>query len=1066
MASSSDIDRVMGRVSPQAYFSGRVSPPTSHVLTKAHILDAILRSKDDGRTLDLSNKNLIDVGEAGAEELAQVGRGDDLVDECCILRIALVGNNLSSLPMTFAHLSRLRYLNLRSNSFSVFPEVLTLMPSLEILDFSRNRIRGLPTNPGTLVNLRVMSISRNKIRKLPAYLCNFKALTVLKADHNPIEWPPKEVMEPEDDLEKQEVMHRWVGYLKDWISDNRVEDEKSHQLALGSSPQEEQVREEANQHSRSISIDSQSSVYSTSSFVALEENKPEKPPTIDTSNVSPSIADGFSASPDSYLPTPEDSLGSVDDDTARPIYNAHMRNESYTSATSPRSPNSSLTVQKSLPDLRMDVPPPAKNTRAFMRDLAKRASLENFSSPFADSSVHVFETPVRPRPSRSSRQSHDPLPSISEWRAPSMDEERNSYFRRLSTLPVATISYTTPKALLSVVDSVRGILFAVSQVYQSLQHYTVFCIDESLSSVLMKVLDPASSYMLRLINALDKFDVLSRRGCPPPTVCRQVIESCRDNVVMFGKAVSVLALQLKVLASRDDVRYSRQMLLVIYGAMAEISNSWQGIAPQLESIESLLREDRPSPTPSPGMSTPTPMKIAPTKSQLMQTSSSRSMSIHPIAEQPEPSSADSPPSFPRPIPVSRAHSEQQHIISTPPGQALPMSRPTQSEPRSRMNRRRHAGSFSVKDVEIGRSLPSNFDVSPPGAGLASGTSTPTPRRGGNMPPSGSIAPPLPSMPAMNGIPPSPNFQQHSRQSSVQNGSNMESSTASVGAPQLSLSGPSKAEAPTSSSALVDNHAIDSMANAVRAAPAVWAVLEEISGEMSGSPVNLHDNLMRAQDITRKLSENIRAIQDGHIQADRKALREDAHVFAKAVISLSKVVKDYAAQKLSGQLRADIAKLTNATQEFVMLLHVSSFAPSTPRPYSPMVSANASTGSISTGTSSNNGVNSSGNGTLPTAATSTTSSQSPAQNTSETGEERPLLGSGINGPSSLSRSRSAQPAPSSKLAPIINGASGTALPRSALPHQQGFKLPSGSLLPISNGTPMRTHGQGLYVNGAS
>ena len=83
---SSDIDRAMGRVSPQAYFSGRVSPPTSHVLTKAHILDAIARSNDDGVTLDLSNKNLIDVGEAGAEELAQVGRGDDLVDECSILR--------------------------------------------------------------------------------------------------------------------------------------------------------------------------------------------------------------------------------------------------------------------------------------------------------------------------------------------------------------------------------------------------------------------------------------------------------------------------------------------------------------------------------------------------------------------------------------------------------------------------------------------------------------------------------------------------------------------------------------------------------------------------------------------------------------------------------------------------------------------------------------------------------------------------------------------------------------------------------------------------------------------
>lgn len=87
---ASDSDRTMGRTSPHAYFNGRVSPPTSNtVLTKALILDAIASSRDDGSTLDLSNKNLIDVGETGAEELAQIGRGEDLTDESRILRYVL-----------------------------------------------------------------------------------------------------------------------------------------------------------------------------------------------------------------------------------------------------------------------------------------------------------------------------------------------------------------------------------------------------------------------------------------------------------------------------------------------------------------------------------------------------------------------------------------------------------------------------------------------------------------------------------------------------------------------------------------------------------------------------------------------------------------------------------------------------------------------------------------------------------------------------------------------------------------------------------------------------------------
>jgi len=39
------------------------------------------------------------------------------------LRIALGHNRLATLPTAFALLSRLRYLNLKNNSFSVFPDV-------------------------------------------------------------------------------------------------------------------------------------------------------------------------------------------------------------------------------------------------------------------------------------------------------------------------------------------------------------------------------------------------------------------------------------------------------------------------------------------------------------------------------------------------------------------------------------------------------------------------------------------------------------------------------------------------------------------------------------------------------------------------------------------------------------------------------------------------------------------------------------------------------------------------------------------------------------------------------
>lgn len=88
MATASDSDRTMGRSSPFVNPEGRISPTPGAVLMKAHIADALASSRDDGCTLDFSNKNLIDVSENGAEELSQIGRGEDLVDECCILRSA------------------------------------------------------------------------------------------------------------------------------------------------------------------------------------------------------------------------------------------------------------------------------------------------------------------------------------------------------------------------------------------------------------------------------------------------------------------------------------------------------------------------------------------------------------------------------------------------------------------------------------------------------------------------------------------------------------------------------------------------------------------------------------------------------------------------------------------------------------------------------------------------------------------------------------------------------------------------------------------------------------------
>ena len=79
------------------------------------------------------------MGEDGAAELANVGQERDSESDTAVVRyvnipcvackvswpyrIALAHNRLTTLPMAFALLSRLRYLVLKYNSFTVFPDV-------------------------------------------------------------------------------------------------------------------------------------------------------------------------------------------------------------------------------------------------------------------------------------------------------------------------------------------------------------------------------------------------------------------------------------------------------------------------------------------------------------------------------------------------------------------------------------------------------------------------------------------------------------------------------------------------------------------------------------------------------------------------------------------------------------------------------------------------------------------------------------------------------------------------------------------------------------------------------
>ncbi|KAK7693696.1 hypothetical protein QCA50_003267 [Cerrena zonata] len=922
-----DADSLTGR-SPTAR-NGVLSPGLSSVsLSRDHITEALAKSPDHGATLDLTHKNLTDVGE-GAEELATVVRDTDDETDGTVARISLAHNRLTTLPMAFALLSRLRYLVLKNNNFTVFPDVLTIMPSLEILDISRNKIKRLPSQPGSLTNLRIFSITRNRIHRLPTYLTRFRNLAVFRAEQNPLEWPPKAVMDPPSTVEGA-AMKAWILSVQKWIGDNeqgfsverKLSDDSvtAEQLSVdyendqslddfqGSAPFLQQREDVISNHLRSFSVESDISIYSDMAnlHAPAKRNASHSPspsrlrldvPVIVTrsasANTSPVRALGSS------LPTPDESIPSTDEESTsrarvrRGKLSWHLRGASAFASAS--HDTAKRIGAKSLPELRS--PPLPKQPLPN-----GKVSAPNGSPPLRqESNSSIASSSNNPRSRILAQESISASPISTDRPAPPMDVERNSYFRRLSTLTSMPMPKTVPPALVKMIDAIRGILFAVSQIYQTLQHYTVYAIDERLSAVLLKVLDPASMYMHQLIDALDRFDDFSRRTLPSPAVCRAVVESCRDNVTVFSKAIGVLSLQLKVLASHDDVRYTRQMLLVLYGAMAEIASSWQTITGQIAVVKPLLH-DRPPPVSKPYV--------------VDSTSIIRTQAAVPLE------SIQSPPAT---APASLANPLFRPLLRSNSGHD-----PADLEKRIS---RRHAGSFSLKDVEIGKMLPSSEEMPHLSAGVAETSSTPTLRATRRIPQSAGATPanhfggtvPSSILPAR--------WDSHSRQGSSS------SLVASITSP--SFKAPSVMDMSISSTnTLVDKEAIEAIKLALDAAPSVWEMMDQLLAEVDELREDLDGALGKAKQVTEQLRTNIQALEAGDPSADRAHLREDAHAFVRTVIHLSNAIKSYGtANPLHNELRTNMVKLTNATQEFVILLHVSSFSPApTPRSYSPMVSA--------------------------------------------------------------------------------------------------------------------------------
>ncbi|PWN41879.1 hypothetical protein IE81DRAFT_347924 [Ceraceosorus guamensis] len=262
-----------------------------------------------------------------------------------------------------------------------------------------------------------------------------------------------------------------------------------------------------------------------------------------------------------------------------------------------------------------------------------------------------------------------------------VEVERNSYFRRLSTLPPSTMSKSIPVAVPHLVDATRGVLYALSQIYTALKSYVSFALgagadERHAATHFKKVLEVASGSMRALINSLDRFDSLSRikKGAPEPSVIRAILIAARDSVRTFSKVVAVLQRQLQNLLPRADIRYTRTLLLMLYGSTAEVALAWSTMEPHVQAVlPYLAQNEAPTTLPATHQSAVPPMSAPALLPAHL--GSQPSSTLPSIAEGTSPVLQLSHTI--RPAPTSAGHRGQ---------------------------RRRHAGSFSAHDVAQGATM--------------------------------------------------------------------------------------------------------------------------------------------------------------------------------------------------------------------------------------------------------------------------------------------------------------------------------------------------------------------------
>lgn len=933
----------------------------------------------------------------------------------------LKGNKFTQFPHAITQMPALEILDFSKNELSSLPELPGHLVKLKVLSLTSNKIQTLPSYLVEFGVLKVFKVDQNPVDWPPTRVLGPLIESVsTRSKTSSAPGGKKKV--------KEEDLRPWIESMKIWMAQQTPGSENERRRG-----EEEAYLASEEEPSSATSIEnpgvtewpeaSENTMVAPSSQATIRRTYPLRGDTPDLAFAQRNISTTFSedsllrsSSPSHFSPANHSRNASVSSFTSPPSastdasFHSHSRNPStnlphlatqsvqgHTRGASytPAQRNSGqLTAKKSLPDLRQSHAKIIHERRG--RDSGEDGEGEGMVPVMAPAIVPQEIMGVRSPPHlasalprRASRMigrkasvdllirkmgemtSHD-MADRNASHDDILDESRNSYFRRLSTLPASSISKAIPPFLLKFIDSIRGILFALSQLHSSLRQYLVFAVNERVSSVFGRVMEPAGMYMNKLINALDRFDSMSRRGTPPTQAIQNLFDATKESVAVFGKVLAVLKMQVPAMRG-NDARYTRTLMVNVYGAMAEVASSWKTMTAFLPEVKMLLFMDAPA----------LGMRCAMGGHKMVASGSFTGRTpISPIIERRESHSPQSATLESSPPNLERRQQQQAEIDVSPTAHA---ERRAGVRGHGVGTERRHAGSYSSLDVERGMMM---------GSPLAKSMSIGVREdEGHKIGESGTIHLPPPdeedeadeerysSMRHMLGAASPQSMSGRTSQHRHRPTSSAGSSNALYLPPSLSHSSRQLSvdiRAPASASAtLFDEDLLDVIDTATEAAFACWLKLSEeigaVSPQMNRSthrnnssissvssqsqdhldlarmalplftPLGAHSrrpstispkahaelvhNLSVAEQITAALRESLL-----HLRADPHAysyttLPDDTQSFIKIVVKVSELVKAMSrTHAFPVSVRQAVGKLTQATRECAILIQVSSLKP--------------------------------------------------------------------------------------------------------------------------------------------